>query len=134
MTNRPRICDILNINIGERFFVNGREYIIDVKGEIRDTITDDLISPIELLDVIDNPQLINKVVQLTKEEYKICEVLHTNYITKDKGVNSVVRLWYSMPMLNGDGYWICPNENYFATISDTLFPSLQAGQICTILD
>lgn len=145
--NRPRICDVLGVEVGEIFYVcneedglnsvdmqvteNGR---ISVVGKDASNIVYSVILPY----AINNPDSVIRRQRLTQDELAICNLLDAKWISRDEpeGLAEEVILWDHEPFIDktfdGQAMYGEGDETWLAKIDLKFFPSVKPGALIDI--
>lgn len=133
---KPRLCEVLGVDVGERFRVNDGEggahpvFYIDNYGGLCKAETDSLnIGIFWLTLIINHPEKIVRVPRLTPEEVQRCRVFGAKWVSRD-GDGERVDLWEGKPEKAG-GVWMGAR---IANSWNRFFPSVQPGQLVQVED
>lgn len=138
--DKPRLCKVLGVDVGEQFKVRVGEERTDLMGPFwiasAGGIMDrDNCEPVDVLcalvEAINHPAKIERLPRLTPEEVQRCKVFGAKWVSRDEG-SSQVLLWEDRPELKHTGVW--DGEKSCAQTWDRLFPSVQSGQLIQVED
>lgn len=130
--NRPRICDVLGVDVEERFTYPGMlgEFYVTKTGKLKNVRPDGDNLMICVPTIINNPGLIMRVPKWTQQEIKDAKTIQRmfgmdNFTHVQKDENG----WPSL--MDGDGK--DPNVGWCSIgMGKDMFPSLKPGQMVTL--
>lgn len=134
---KPRMCEILGVEVGERFRFTPPQgslemYYVDGNGIIRLHYTGGTACKDTIFCMINHPDKIIKN-KLTEKEQKICEAIGAKYVTMDMKTHyGRVDLWKKEPKCDADGNYKHTtngifNEPVLACVLHEVFNSVKAG-------
>ena len=130
--DKPRICEMLGVEVGERFNVYGNclDWHVDEKGHV---VSDDdkrCVDDVIYL-AINHPESIIRAPRLTEAEMAICKAVGGKWVSRDKE-EVWARLWNAKPEFELDGLHYRSDEAFLLALVDgNMFPSVNCGDcIC----
>ncbi len=139
-TDKPRLCQVLGVDVGERFkvLVGDKEqellglFWVSRNGRFfasRDfALMDTLFA---LCEAINHPEKIERIPHLTEKEREICLLLGAKWVSRDVD-GDLVRLWENKPKERDNGLWDYGTR--CAWIRVKCFPSVRPGQLIQVED
>lgn len=123
--DKPRICDVLGVDVGEPFGFNDfpfdepKEFMVNENGEIRPN-GDGCITPSEICYIINNADCILHKPRFTQREVERAKAIRIIY----PGA-VILKRW-------PDKISVCGKEKTLTSLSIELFPSLRLGETVTL--
>lgn len=144
---KPRICDVLGVDVFERFSVvdqengfNSEEIMIDGNGNALSASGTVTVSPyICAIHAINHPEKIRRKSKLTENEIAICKSLGAKWVSKDEGRFGIVQMWEEEPqkvVYKGHIFYERKegSESSIATAKKDKFPSIAPGELICVED
>lgn len=134
---KPKLCEVLGVDVGERFQVLGDIYYVSRNGYIH-TVKDD--KPVErasiVFDILNSIDMIRFLPKpkLTDNEKYICKYIGAQYVTRNASCPFVM-LWRNEPTKteNGSFQRSLKDSAELANIDASIFPSVPIGE-CVYVD
>ena len=125
--DKPRICEILRVEPGESFYIQGFDgvlfWIMD-DGTFTTQPNNAPGSASALLRTLDHPERIIRKPRFTEQE-----------VVDAKDILRCLRDAYSIKKYAGDIMWICDSHNVsMANVREGMFPSIRPGETVTFED
>ena len=119
--DKPRICEVLGVEVGEKFTIADTDYWIEKNGAIfSDGNQRDLVGVSLICDVVNHPDRIIRKPHWTEQEVERAKAIKLIYPNAEKLelVPCVIRVYTDIGAI--------------AYLHADLFPSMKNGQICTL--
>lgn len=119
--DKPRICEVLGVEVGEKFTIMDTDYWIEKNGAIfSDWDQRDLVGVSLICDVVNHPERIIRKPRFTEQEVERAKAIKLIYPNAEKLelVPCVIRVYTDIGAI--------------AYLHADLFPSMKNGQICTL--
>ena len=126
---RPRLAEVLGVEVGEKFTFHDRELWVDEQGLMHDL--DGYVSGNTVCDVVNHPESIIRAPRLTEPEIAIMRAVGAKWVSRDEGFDDVF-LWLDKPRLSDDnkGYYLSSKlGNCITSVRAKLFPSVKPGDL-----
>ena len=143
---KPRLAEVLGVEVGERFKVSDSDGGWD--GDVVFHINEygkfisgkDPGSSIALCCAIQHPESIIRAPHLTEPELAICKAVGAKWVSMNAiGIGkSRVTLWDDKPMFDGSMFYITEDDESFIAVStigrinQNLFPSVHPGDLIPV--
>ena len=122
--DKPRICEVLGVEVGEKFTIADTDYWIEKNGAIfSDGNQRDLVGVSLICDVVNHPDRIIRKPRFTQQE-----VEDAKYIKRVFGKNGTIRR-SALKELGGEIYLTFDTLN---VLNKNLFQNIQVGQSYTL--
>lgn len=130
---RPRLAELLGVEVDEVFTYNRRRFFIDKKGVVRlkDVYPHHLLDGAFVYEMIEQPENIIKSNRLTDAELTICKSMGAKYVSKNADGHSV-ELWEEKPEIDIHNFYSIPKGDSIASIEDRLFPSVKPKECISV--
>lgn len=119
--DKPRICEVLGVEVEEKFTIVDTAYWIEKNGAIfSDGDQRDLVGVSLICDVVNHPERIIRKPRFTEQEVERAKAIKLIYPNAEKLelVPCVIRVYTDIGAI--------------AYLHADLFPSMKNGQICTL--
>lgn len=120
--DKPRICEVLGVEVGERFTSNRKassaHYLVSHTGHVFHCASGDTISGADLAYIINHPECIVRKKRFTEQEIEDANaikrlILGATKISRKHGTLNVIVICEYGPVLNKDLFpSIAPGESY----------------------
>lgn len=142
---KTRILNVLGLNVGDHFkFRDGEYYVFsgnrilapeDEKTSFPGMPYCDILFGDTLIDMVNNPEEIHRIVKLTEKEKQICKVIGAKYVSRSVDAQDVV-LWNVKPETDGRGFG-APDMGgevtySFGSLAKSIFPSVKEGDLVEV--
>lgn len=132
--DKPRLCEILGVEAGERFRVKGYDGVLSMN-------TDGTFNVLEgeqtgasryLLMALEDPSRVIHQKRLTEKEFAICKAVGAKYVSKDSSneyTDDTIDLWAGKPHLDEFKVFYSSDfdEDWLGKLREDLFPSVEHG-------
>ena len=121
--DKPRICEVLGVEMGEKFTIADTDYWIEKNGAIfADGDQRDLVGVSLICDAINHPDCIIRKPRWTEQE-----------VEDAKDILRLLEDAHSIKKYAGDIMWICNSHNVTMVNANAgMFPSLRPGESVTL--
>lgn len=121
--DKPRICEVLGVEMGEKFTIADTDYWIEKNGAIfADGDQRDLVGVSLICDAINHPDRIIRKPRWTEQE-----------VEDAKDILRLLEDAHSIKKYAGDIMWICNSHNVTMVNANAgMFPSLRPGESVTL--
>lgn len=137
VARKPRLCEVLGVDVGERFRVRDGEKAL---GPLSIALTGDVIAGsiiprdvvFALTEAINHPEKIEREPRLTDKERDICRILGVKWVSRDVGSDQT-DLWCMETEADEDNF---PRQvrRYIGHINKSYFPSVRPGHLILVED
>lgn len=127
--DKPRLAEVLGVEVGEKFTFYDRELWVDEQGLMHDL--DGCVSGYTVCDVVNHPESIIRAPRLTEREIALMRAMGAEWVSRDPRSDSQVELYSEKPSYRADGEFVPQSgKECVAVIYDVnIFPSVKPGDL-----